>query len=121
MARRAITSAIGSAGFPPEPTSVIAACGPGVGVDELSPGDWAISGVAAAVGVASIPGVTCAGGGALRLRLGVALADLMAGGCVGRAVGRGVGFGVADGDGGDVAAVVTTMLPCIATYPWMLQ
>jgi hypothetical protein len=119
MTKNATKTAIGSAGFLPELTSVIATCG--VGVDGPPPGDCTAVEVGAAVGVVTNSGVASDGDCALTLRLGVAVADRMTGGCVGRAVGRTVGFGVAVGDGGAVAAVVTTMLPCIAAYPWMLQ
>src|SRR5580658_1193946 len=107
----AITRAIGTAGLPPELTSVTTACGDGVEVGGVPLIDGRSSGVAVALGVVAVGVVACAGAVASGLAVGRAVADCMTGACVGRAVGR----GVADGTGGGVAAAVTTMVPCIAT------
>jgi hypothetical protein len=108
-----MTTPTGNAGLPLERTDAIVMRGVGAGVDGTPPIGCASLGVALTVGTGVIDGVA-RGAGVLGRPAGVAVADCIAGPCVGLAVGRAVGLGVADGDGGGVAGVETTMVPCIA-------
>jgi hypothetical protein len=110
----AITRAIGTTGLPPELTSVMTACGDGVEVGVPATPGCTSSGVAVTDGAVAVAGIVAAGDVASGRAVGRAVADCMAGACVGRAVGIDVGRGVADGEGGGVAAVLTTIVPCIA-------